>query len=96
MSVLFAEPGVWKNTDPRDEYSYGMSAIVIVRPTLTGQLSRTGVGDIETVHNWKILTSFEDYRIIDASDKWDSTWWWVLAPSGHVSKNELHLDNRGA
>lgn len=82
MLVIFAEPGVWKNTDPRDHCTYGLYSIVILRPSLTGQLARTGIGDIDTKHDWKILTDFDDHRVIHADDTWDPSWWWVLATEG--------------
>jgi len=80
MLIIFAEPGVWKNTDPRDLCSYGYYEIVILRPGPGDGKLTTGFGDINTKHDWLILTSFEDHRVIHADDKWDDAWWWVLAP----------------
>jgi hypothetical protein len=67
----------WKNTDPRKDINK-RADIVILRPGLSGFRSRTaGIGNVDTKTDWSIVTSFEDHRLINADDKWDSSWMWV-------------------
>jgi len=80
MLTLKDHEGVWKNSDPRDLCSYGYYSIVIVRPGPDDGKIVAGFGDIDTKHDWMILTSFPDHRVIHADDKWDFAWWWTLAP----------------
>jgi hypothetical protein len=75
----------WSKIDPRDVFSYNHDIhIVIIRPALSGKgLSGkrfTGFGEINTKHVYSIFTTFEDHRLIDADEKWDDTWQWILAP----------------
>lgn len=67
----------WNKEDPRVVLVNRASAnIIILRPALTGYNFVAGVGSI-TSENWKLLTDFVDYPIID---EWNSDWFWILAP----------------
>ena len=70
----------WSKTDPRDIFSYNHDIhIVIIRPALSGKRI-AGFGEINTKHVYCIFTTFEDHKLIDADEKWDDTWQWILAP----------------
>jgi hypothetical protein len=70
----------WSNQDPRIEYLYCKRLnIVILRPSETGSI-KAGIGYVDNKETFSILTSFEDHRVIDVDEIWDSSWKWIKQP----------------
>jgi hypothetical protein len=71
----------WRSTDPR-EFGDIRASIVILRPAPAGPHEQlAGTGYVDSDKRYSILTSFEDYRCIDADAKWNTDWWWIFAPT---------------
>lgn len=72
----------WRNTDPRTYLcDHLFSTIVIVRPARGGRwYLESGVGLVETKHDYAIHTPFAEHGKIDAASEWDPNWWWIGFP----------------
>jgi hypothetical protein len=66
----------WRRGDPR-ALIYKHREIIILRPSTSGYGWTAGTASVETKHTYSILTSFEDYPLID---DWNEDWAWCFAP----------------
>jgi hypothetical protein len=87
----------WNNKDPR-EVIYKRNKIIIVRPNLNGSMSNVGTGYVDSKNVYCIFTSFDDYKCIDADEKWNDCWLWTRAPNSssdidtEIHQNSLEQD----
>ena len=72
----------WRNTDPRVDFiDMKRVDIVIIRPDQKGNGRwESGMGYAEMKHGYSVLTSFENHPFVNENEKWDSAWFWIVAP----------------
>jgi len=79
---------MWNSTDPRLTINKWAN-IVILRPDPSKAAKWiSGTGHVDTKNGWNILTTFDDHSLIDVDDKWDPSWFWVLAPEEQMSSSK--------